>query len=215
MLHPQVDSAAQTACGAVGDAETESSGDPQGCFKSSKEESDPGVSTPKSDKNKVARPLTTLDCEVCDRSLSSGRHTAAAKHDIETQTFGDVNMAVDTASASLVVPTCCKSSSEATRQAASSSSSFVDSVEFISYSPGRETTSSLAHPPGRGKLSGDEMDDAEGSTAAAAQSGAIEPAPTTVRMLLLACASALCTSPSNSFPLSPTLSLSRSLSTPR
>ena len=213
MLHPQVDSAAQTAC-AVGDAETESSGDPQGCFKSSKEESDPGVSKPKSDKNKAARPLTTLDCEVCDRSLSSGRHTAAAKHDIETQTFGDVNMAVDTASASLVVPTCCKSSSEATRQAASSSS-FVDSVEFISYSPGRETTSSLAHPPGRGKLSGDQMDDAEGSTAAAAQSGAIEPAPTSVRMLLLACASALCTSPSNSFPLSPTLSLSLSLSTPR
>ena len=125
-----MDSAAQTACGAVGDAETESSGDPQGCFKSSKEESDPGVSKPKSDKNKAARPLT-LDCEVCDRSLSSGRHTAAAKHDIETQTFGDVNMAVDTASASatLVVPTCCKSSSEATRQAASSS--WVDSAEVL------------------------------------------------------------------------------------
>ena len=129
----------------------------QTCFKSAKEKSDPGVLTPKSDKHKVARPLTTLDCEVCDRSVPSDRSTEAAKHEIETKTF-DFIMTVDTASASSCVDSA--------------------SVESISFSPGRETTSSLAHPSGRGKVSGDQMDDA----AAAARSGAIEPAATPVRV---------------------------------
>ena len=140
----------------------------QTCFKSSKEKSDPGVLTPKSDKHKVARPLTTLDCEVCDRSLPSGRSTKAAKHEIETKTCDDVIMAVDTASASLVVPTSWKKSlGEATRQTASSSC--VDSVESISFSPGRETTSSPAHPSGRGHVCVHQMDDAGGTAAAAAR----------------------------------------------